>query len=76
MNTRWLCNKCYSWNSSSKTRCAFCSAPKPVQDEQKETPIPESVAEDNLTQQLHNIVEKLSPLQKKKLYRWFEDNIL
>ena len=76
MNTKWLCNKCHSWNGGDKTRCSFCSEPRPVQDAQSEMTAPEAVADDKLTQQLHNIVEKLTPIQKKKLYRWLEDNVL
>ncbi len=74
MNGKWLCEKCHSNNETGKTRCGFCGAPQPL--------IPvngvesEAEREATLTQQLHNIIEKLSSLQKKKLYRYFEDNVL
>ena len=71
---KWLCDKCHSNNEIGKTRCGFCSAPQPS------IPVFNSASEtDNdakLTQQLHNIIEKLTSLQKKKLYRYLEDNFL
>jgi hypothetical protein len=74
MNGKWLCPKCHSKNEMGKNRCGYCGAPQPL--------IPasdiesEADKEAKLTQQLHNIIEKLTMLQKKKLYRYFEDNVL
>ena len=75
MDTRWICTKCSSWNTGTVSRCSFCSEPRPAPvGEAAETPT--DVKLDGMTQRLHNIVEKLTPLQKQKLFRWFEDNVL
>ena len=68
---RWKCNKCQSFNSGTVNRCSFCNTPK--------TNINENVINDNdikLLNTIHNLVEKMTPIQRRKLYRWMEDNIL
>ena len=73
----WRCDKCNCLNADDKPRCPFCSNPKPVsvlKPENKEVVADASM--DILTQRLHVIIEKLTPLQKNKLYRYFEDNVL
>lgn len=71
---KWRCPKCSCLVDNDKPRCAFCSTTKPV-TESGITDV-EAVENDKFTQRLHAIVEKLTPLQKKKLYRYFEDNVL
>jgi len=75
MNNKWFCPKCSSWNENEKSRCSFCSNPKPII-----AVIPKAIIEEqnnnDLTQQLHNAIEKMSPQQKRKLFRWLEDNVL
>ena len=73
MNGKWMCLKCHSWNEEDKTRCSFCSAAKPFELKKEES---QTATDDKLKQHLHNIVETLSPLQKTKLMRYFEDNVL
>ena len=72
--SKWLCPKCGCKVESDKSRCAFCSTPKPI-NESNMTDV-EAVENDKFTQRLHAVVEKLTPLQKKKLWRYFEDNVL
>jgi len=77
MNGRWFCNKCSSWNEGDKTRCSFCSNSKPVAVNPVATAAAEEAnGEAKLTQMLHNIIEKLTPIQKKKTYRFLEDNFI
>ena len=73
MSDKWRCSKCSCLVDSDKNRCSFCSNPKPVLENNG---IPVMSEEDKLTQKLHNIIETLKPLQKTKLYRYFEDNVL
>lgn len=73
MNGRWVCKKCNSWTTGEKNRCSFCSEPRPIVTEEADTDATEM---DKLTKRLHNIVEGLTPLQKKKTFRYFEDNFL
>lgn len=73
MNGRWVCKKCNSWTTGEKHRCSFCSEPKPVVEEQIDT---EQEISDKLTARLHSIIEGLTPLQKRKTFRYFEDNFL
>ena len=69
----WLCRQCNTLNSSEKPRCGFCSNPRSIINEKK---IVEQDVDQSLKPQLHSIVERLTPLQQKKLFRYFEDNIL
>ena len=73
MNGRWVCKKCHSWTSGEKNRCSYCGEPQPKTQEVVEAV---DTIDENFTKTLHNIVEGLTPLQKKKLYRYFEDNVL
>jgi hypothetical protein len=68
---RWRCLKCNSTNSLSIPRCSFCSEPRPGTD----VNVKQQVL-DKLTKDLHNAIEKLSPQQKQKMWRWLEDNLL
>ena len=72
---KWLCEKCHSNNELSKTRCGLCGNSQPntalsTQENQ------DAEVETKLLQQIHNIVEKMTPTQRRKMYRWLEDNIL
>ena len=72
---KWLCEKCHSNNELSKTRCGFCGNPQPnVSTTTQENQ--DAEVETKLLQQLHSHIEKMTPLQRRKLYRWLEDNIL
>ncbi|MFA5754537.1 MAG: hypothetical protein WC905_04280 [Patescibacteria group bacterium] len=74
MNGKWLCDGCHSQNENGKTRCGFCGVPQPLfPTTPAET---EEAKEAKLTQMLHNTIEKLTGLQKKKTFRYFEDNFL
>lgn len=75
MHEKWLCTRCHSWNSFRTNRCSFCSNPKPGNSD-KIAEQQEQETENKLTQQLHNVIEKMSIPQKKKTLRWFEDNIM
>jgi hypothetical protein len=71
---KWLCDKCHSNNELNKTRCGFCGNPQPdnistVHESQN------TEAEIKLSQLLHNAIEKMTPLQRRKTQRWLEDNI-
>lgn len=68
--SKWLCAKCNSWNQTQASRCSFCSNPR------SDAPPQVDSTGDLLTQRLHSIVERLTPIQKQKLYRYFEDNVL
>lgn len=74
MNGRWKCVKCNSLVSGEKNRCSFCSAPQPADIPSPQ--IVEAQEADKLAKLLHGIVDKLTPLQKRKLHRYFEDNVL
>jgi hypothetical protein len=75
MDDKWLCTRCHAWNTYRATRCSFCSNPKPGNSgetaEQQD-----QEAGNKLTQQLHNIIEKMTLSQKRKTLRWFEDNVI
>lgn len=73
MSYKWLCNGCHTTNPDEKPRCGFCGKEKPRQFDLNAA---EAVEDDKLGNQLHSIIEKLTPLQRKKLYRYLEDNIL
>jgi|LakMenEpi03Aug12_release.lakeMendotaPanAssembly.Ray.scaffolds.fasta_scaffold3098089_1 hypothetical protein len=72
--SKWRCPKCSYLVDDDRSTCAYCNCSKPVVE--STTTDVEAVAMDKLTQRLHNIVEGLKPLQKQKLYRYFEDNVL
>lgn len=69
----WYCSNCKTWNDMHKTRCGFCSQGKP---ENKENVNDISKGVDDLSQKLHNVIDRLTIFQKKKLYHWLEDNII
>lgn len=71
---KWRCPKCSCLVEDDRSTCAYCNGSKPVVE--STTTDVEAVAMDKLTQRLHNIVEGLKPLQKKKLFRFMEDNFI
>ena len=73
MTKRWFCKKCSSWNGGEKTRCGFCSNPKPSEDSAPTPALAEGYAMDKIVQSLHNAVEKLLPRQKNKLLCYIKD---
>jgi len=74
MTGKWFCRKCGMWTEDEKTRCSYCSNPKPLFESER---VPPPVTDGSeLRQSLHNIVEKLTPLQCKKTLRFFEDTVL
>ncbi len=76
MNTRYVCTKCHSWNDANKGRCGFCGEPSPI----PETSIQEDSNIDTntfkLLKDIHQAVEKLTPGQLRKVWRYLEDNML
>jgi hypothetical protein len=69
MSDRWLCVKCNTWNPGIKSRCGFCSQTKPGAETQ-------DLALEKITKDLHNTIEKLTSKDKKRMWRWLEDNVL
>ena len=69
---KWRCEHCNTFNDEDKPRCGLCSTPRP----EKLTFESNKARTVDLTQQLHNIIERLTPLQQKKTLRYFEDNFL
>ena len=68
-NNRWLCVGCNSWNPKSIPRCSFCSKGR-ASEETSDTAV------EKLTKDLHNTIEKLNPRDRKRMWRWLEDNVL
>lgn len=69
MSNKWLCDKCNGWSTVDKTRCSFCSNPRPGAEQPNK-------ALAKITQDLHNTIDKLNSTQKQKMWRWLEDNVL
>ena len=76
-NNSWLCTKCNTRNARHVKRCSFCSNPRPTDEQIK---VIEQVIADKTEgktkQDVHNAIEKLTPPQCMRLWRWMEDNLL
>jgi hypothetical protein len=68
----WKC-QCQVNNADNITRCAMCGKPREI-GEMKETDATKTI--ENLTRALHNAIERLSPDQKMRVWRWLENNII
>jgi hypothetical protein len=74
MTGKWFCRKCGSWTEDIKNRCSFCSNPKPIFESER---VPPPVSDGSeLKPRIHSTIEKLTPLQCKKMWRFIEDNFI
>ena len=72
MNETWLCTKCHSRNNIDRANCGFCSAPKPEVNQNTN----ESIEANKLSQAIHIAVDKMNHMQRLRVWRWLEDNII
>lgn len=73
---KWKCLKCKSFNTSEKTRCSFCSQPRPTEEALENRPSDADIQLHGIKQQLHQHIERLTIVQCNKLMRYMEDNII
>lgn len=68
----WYCTKCHVNNAGEVSRCSFCGAPKPGELVNSR----DSEEDNRLSKALHEVIEKLTPFQKRSMWAWLENNVL